>query len=105
MRHSTWEENDGEGRFDEEYNPSPIDEQLRELGYDPEKLELRAVALIRTLKENIELKAALKKEEQDHYYTRCTWEETTKDRDNLRIQVQTLKEKVAYMNSVIHPNE
>ena len=35
---------------------SPIDEQLRQLGYNPETLELRGVALIRVLKENAELK-------------------------------------------------
>ena len=105
MRHSTWEENDGDGRFDEEYNPSPIDEQLRELGYDPEKLELRAVALIRTLKENIELKAALKKEEQDHYYTRCAWDSTIAERNELKEMNEHLRNKIKLINGLRFPNE
>lgn len=35
---------------------SPIDKQLKELGYNPEQLESRGVALINALKENAELK-------------------------------------------------
>ena len=69
---------------------SPIDEQLRELGYDPEKVEMRAVALIRTLKENGELKAALKKEEQAHYYTRVAWDRTCAERELIKKQKSEL---------------
>ncbi|MES2287437.1 MAG: hypothetical protein V4547_17215 [Bacteroidota bacterium] len=38
---------------------NPIDEQLIELGYNPENLESRGLALIRILKENVELKKQL----------------------------------------------
>ena len=35
---------------------TPIDYQLKQLGYNPDTLELRGLALIRALKENVELK-------------------------------------------------
>jgi len=46
---------------------SPIDEQLKQLGYNPESLELRGVALINALKENVELKQKMKIHIQPFY--------------------------------------
>lgn len=78
---------------------SQIDEQLRELGYGPEKVEMRAIALVRTLKENIELKAALKKEEQDHYYTRVAWDRTSAEKEFIKKQKSEL---IAALDNLIH---
>jgi len=43
------------------------------------------------------LKAKFKKEEQDHYYTRCAWEETSKERDELKNQNLALQDRIRIM--------
>jgi FtsZ-binding cell division protein ZapB len=43
------------------------------------------------------LKSKFKKEEQDHYYTRCAWEETSKERDELKNQNLALQDRIRIM--------
>ena len=51
------------------------------------------------------LKKKLKQEEFNHTQTRISWDSTTQERDRLKIENEVLRDKIKYMNEVIHPNE
>jgi|GEM_PF-4729727 len=55
-------------------------------------IEQRGIALVRLLKENTQLKQDIEQMKTNEYYLRCSWDETIKERDELKKQLSPVPE-------------